>query len=90
MSDRTIAGLKCMQAAPLPVKIRMSQSRIIDWFDVFGEDGVFVAFSGGKDSTVLLDMVRELYPNAKAMFVDIPTQYPELRQFVKKFRMLTS
>jgi tRNA(Ile)-lysidine synthase TilS/MesJ len=85
MSDRTIAGLKCMQAASLFVKKRMSQTRIRDWFDAFGEDGVVVAFSGGKDSTVLLDMVRELYPNARAMFVDVPTQYPELRQFVKKF-----
>ena len=85
MSYRTIEGLRSMQAAPLFVKKRMSQTRIRDWFDAFGEDGVVVAFSGGKDSTVLLDMVRELYPNARAMFVDVPTQYPELRQFVKKF-----
>ena len=85
MSERTIAGLKCMQAAPLSVKVRMSESRIRDWFNEFGEDGVYVSFSGGKDSTVLLDIVRSLYPNTKAMFVDVPTQYPELRQFVKRF-----
>lgn len=85
MSERTIAGLKCMQAAPLSVKVRMTESRIRDWVNEFGEDGVFVSFSGGKDSTVLLDIARKMYPNIKAMFVDVPTQYPELRQFVKKF-----
>ena len=46
---------------------------------------MYVSFSGGKDSTVLLDIVRQDYPNVKAMFVDVPTQYPELKQFVQTF-----
>lgn len=48
---------------------------------------MYVSFSGGKDSTVLLDLVRNEfgYKNVPAMFVDVPTQYPELRQFVKTF-----
>ena len=46
---------------------------------------MYISFSGGKDSTVLLDIVRQDYSDAKAMFVDVPTQYPELRDFVKTF-----
>lgn len=74
-----------MQALPLSAKIRMTKYRIRQWIEEYGEDGVYVSFSGGKDSTVLLDIVRQDYPNIPAMFVDVPTQYPELRDFVKTF-----
>ena len=65
----------------------MTRQRIRDWIDYFGEDGVYISFSGGKDSTVLLDIVRNVcgYKDCKAMFVDVPTQYPELRDFAKRF-----
>lgn len=33
-----------------------------------GVDKVYVAFSGGKDSTVLLDLCRKVYPNIQAVF----------------------
>jgi 3'-phosphoadenosine 5'-phosphosulfate sulfotransferase (PAPS reductase)/FAD synthetase len=63
----------------------MTKYRIRQWIEEYGEDGVYVSFSGGKDSTVLLHLVREDYPNVPAMFVDVPTQYTELRDFVKTF-----
>jgi len=81
----TIDELQMRQALPLNLKIRMTEDRIREWVNHYGIDGIYVSFSGGKDSTVLLDIVRKNYPNAKAMFVDVPTQYPELRQFVKTF-----
>lgn len=70
---------------PMHIKVRLTENRIREWVNEYGEDGVYVAFSGGKDSTVLLDIARRLYPNLKAMFVDVPTQFPELRQFVQTF-----
>ena len=82
---RTIQDLQQMQACPLDVKILLTKSRIRQWINEYGEDGVYISFSGGKDSTVLLDLVRQDYPNVKAMFVDVPTQYPELKEFVKTF-----
>lgn len=85
MSERTLQDLRYRQALPLEIKVRMTESRIRDWVNVYGTDGVYVSFSGGKDSTVLLHIVRNIYPNVKAMFVDIPTQYPELKQFVQTF-----
>ena len=47
--------------------------------------GCTFSFSGGKDSTVLLHIARELYPNMKAVFVDTGLEYPEIRSFVKTF-----
>ena len=48
---------------------------------------MYVSFSGGKDSTVLLDIVRNKcgYKDVRACFVDVPTQYPELRKFAMSF-----
>lgn len=86
MGKHTIDELHQWQALPLSVKIRMTKERIRNWINEFGEDGVYVSFSGGKDSTVLLDLVRQDYPEVKAMFVDVPTQYPELKQFVMTFK----
>ena len=78
-NKHTIGVLYQMQALPLSAKIRMTERRIQGWIDEFGTDGVYISFSGGKDSTVLMDIVRNRmgYKNIPAMFVDVPTQYPE-------------
>lgn len=83
----TLEELQEKQALPLDVKILLTRERVRKWINTFGQDGVYISFSGGKDSTVLLDLVRNEfgYKNVPAMFVDVPTQYPELRQFVKTF-----
>jgi 3'-phosphoadenosine 5'-phosphosulfate sulfotransferase (PAPS reductase)/FAD synthetase len=88
MANRhTITDLYQMQALPLSAKVRMTERRIDDWVSEFGEDGVYLSFSGGKDSTVLVDIVRNVcgYRNISLVFVDVPTQYPELKQFAQTF-----
>lgn len=81
----TISELWQKQSLPLSIKILMTQRRIREWVTEFGEDGVYVSFSGGKDSTVLLHIVRQMYPNITAVFVDTGLEYPEIREFVKTF-----
>ena len=81
----TISDLYQMQAMPMRIKVRMTESRIRAWVNEYGEDGVYVSFSGGKDSTVLLDIVRQNYPSIPAVFVDTGLEYPEIRDFVKTF-----
>ena len=89
MAVHTINDLRQMQAMPLPVKVALTQTRIRAWVNEFGTNGVYVSFSGGKDSTVLLHLVRELYPDVPAVFVDTGLEYPEIREFVKTFDNVT-
>ena len=81
--------LKMRQGMTLKDKIRFSEKRIHQWVDHFGEDKCYISFSGGKDSTVLLHLVRNLYPNIEAVFCDTGLEYPEVRKFVKKFDNVT-
>lgn len=71
-----------MQAWPLERKIQVTQTRILEWHRYFGGN-VAISFSGGKDSTVLLDLARRAIPDMQAVFVDTGLEYPEIRQFVK-------
>lgn len=85
----TIDELRMLQALPLDVKIGKTKQRIREWVNYYGEDGVCVSFSGGKDSTVLLHLVRQLYPNVEAVFVNTGLEYPEIQSFVKTFDNVT-
>lgn len=78
----TSEDLKIMQSWSLQRKIQVTQTRIIEWYQHW-EGKVYVSFSGGKDSTVLLDLARRIYPDIKGVFVDTGLEYPEIRSFVK-------
>ena len=74
--------LQMLKALPLEIKIVKSKLRIQEWVDYYGENGVYISFSGGKDRTVLLHLVRSLYPNIKAVFCDTGLEYPSIKEFV--------
>lgn len=78
----TRQDLSIMQAWPLERKIRVTQAKILEWYHHYGGK-IAVSFSGGKDSTVLLDLVRRAFPDVPAVFVDTGLEYPEIREFVK-------
>lgn len=86
---RTKDDLRQMQSLPLNAKILMTKQRIREWVREYGIDGVYISFSGGKDSTVLLHIVREMYPDIEAVFVDTGLEYPEIRRFTKTFDNVT-
>lgn len=73
-----------LQNLDLKTKIRKTKVRIREWYEFWGGN-VYVSFSGGKDSTVLLDIVRSMYPEVKAVFSDTGLEFPEIRNFVKQF-----
>jgi len=74
--------LKTRQKYALDAKIELSKIRIQEWYEYW--DGmVYVAFSGGKDSTVLLHLVRSIYPEVPAVFCDTGLEYPEIKDFVR-------
>ena len=70
------------QSLSLKEKILISKDLIRCWYEAW-EGGVYVAFSGGKDSTVLLHLVRSIYPEVPAVFVNTGLEYPEILNFVK-------
>ena len=74
-----------LQGYPLSIKVSLTKQRIREWVHRYGEDGVYISFSGGKDSTVLLHIVREMYPDIPAVFVDTGLEFPEIRSFVRNF-----
>ena len=83
MSDiYTPERLKELQSMPLEEKIEMTKDRIEDWYMQF-YGNVYVYLSGGKDSTVLLHIVRSIFPEVPAVFCDTGLEYPEIRQFVR-------
>jgi 3'-phosphoadenosine 5'-phosphosulfate sulfotransferase (PAPS reductase)/FAD synthetase len=76
------------QSLPLEAKVQMSLKRIREWYEYWDGD-VYVSFSGGKDSTVLLHMVGSIYPEVPAMFLDTGLEYPEIREFVRSIEGVT-
>ncbi len=77
-----------MASLPLSAKVRMTEYRIRQWYDNYDGD-VYVSFSGGKDSTVLLDIARNLFSDIEAVFVDTGLEYPEVRAFARSFENVT-
>lgn len=61
----------------------MTQHRIREWYQHFDGD-VYVAFSGGKDSTVLAHLVHDLYPDVPLIFDNTGLEYPEIQSFARK------
>ena len=75
--------LKELQALPLERKIQISQTRIIEWYQHW-KGNVVISYSGGKDSTVLLHMVHQLYPDVPAVFCNTGLEYPEIQKFARE------
>lgn len=86
--------LRQMQAMPLRLKIQMTAQRIESWYGYWdsynirweddGPPGVYLSFSGGKDSTVLRHILKNhciaVY-DCPVVFVDTGLEYPEVRNF---------
>jgi phosphoadenosine phosphosulfate reductase len=73
---------------PLNEKIAKSKDVIIEAVKKFGEDKIAVAFTGGKDSTVLLHMIRDTFGGTipiRVMFVDTGKHFSEVYKFKDDF-----
>lgn len=79
MDKHTKDGLRQFQSLPLHLKVQMTKKRIKAWYEHF-DCMVYVAFSGGKDSTVLKHIVDSMYDDVPSVFVNTGLEYPEVRQ----------
>ena len=72
---------------PLDEKLFLTQTRIQEFIEWCGENGrtPTINFSGGIDSTVLLALVRDMYPRTPALFSNTGLEFPELVAFARSF-----
>ena len=71
------------QRLPLQVKIQLTKRRIQEFYNTF--DGkIYVAYSGGKDSEVLLHLAKQVNNKIKAVFVDTGTEIHTRKHAMKK------
>lgn len=85
----TAQKLAELQGLPLDRKIQLTQTRLIEWYNAW--DGkCYVSFSGGKDSTVLADIVAQVCKingfELVLWFSDTGLEFPEVKQHVKDFK----
>ncbi|MGL6225874.1 MAG: phosphoadenosine phosphosulfate reductase family protein [Thermoguttaceae bacterium] len=85
----TYEDLRYLQSLPLHEKVQKTQMKILQWC-LHWDWNVYLSFSGGKDSTVLYDLVRRVEETFNkeipAVFCDTGLEYPEIRQFVKSYK----
>lgn len=74
---------RMLNAMPLDLKVEKTKARIFEFGRRVGKDNIYVSFSGGKDSTVLLDLVRQIYPDTPAVYCDTGIEFPEIKAFAK-------
>lgn len=67
-----------------PTKLRLSKTRIQEWYDNW--DGqVYLSYSGGLDSSVLLHMIRQtIGDDVPAVFSNTGLEFPEIVKFARK------
>lgn len=80
----TLEELRDLQSLPLEFKVAMTSDRIREFYERM-QGKVYVAFSGGKDSTALLHLARSLYPDIKAVYANTGMDFPSVVKFVHTF-----
>jgi len=68
---------------PLEKKIDVAKNNIAEWYEYF-EGKVYVAFSGGKDSQVLLHLVRNMFPDVPAVYFQTGLEWPDTHKIVNR------
>lgn len=71
------------QGLPLQIKIQLTKRRIREFYNAF-RGQVYIAYSGGKDSEVLMHLVHSCYKNIKVVFVDTGMELETREHAIKK------
>lgn len=77
--------LRTRQAWTLEQKIDHSLG-VIEQFNSHFDGQVFVSFSGGKDSCVMLSLVELLLPNVPCMFIMTGCESPSVCRFIRQMK----
>ncbi len=69
---------------PLPDKLNEAREIIKKHFEEFTPEQLAVCWSGGKDSTLTLYLVREIDPNIAVIFNNTGVEYPQNLSYINK------
>lgn len=71
---------------PWEIKLKLTKTRIQEWRDNWG-GMVYLSYSGGLDSTVLLHLIRDvLGDGVPAVFSNTGLEFPEIVKFARQAR----
>lgn len=80
-----LSKLKELQSMTLDEKIDCTKEQIRIWKEVWGTDKVYISYSGGKDSTVMLDICDRYFPNEiPVVYVDTGLELPSVKELALK------
>lgn len=79
----TVKELREKQKWTLEQKIDHSLGTIEKFYNEC-KGNVYISFSGGKDSTIVLWLAKKLYPNIKAVFCNTGNEFPDIVRFVRE------
>ncbi len=69
---------------PYDVKLKLTETRIREWYENWNGQ-VYVSYSGGLDSTVLLHLIRKVIgDDVPAVFSNTGLEFPEIVRFARK------
>nr|DAU10602.1 MAG TPA: phosphoadenosine-phosphosulfate reductase [Caudoviricetes sp.] len=80
MNNHSLWELQQKKSLPLDAKILMTKRRLKQWHIKYNGN-VYLAFSGGKDSTVLKDILQDIFPDVPTVFCNTGLEYPEVKKF---------
>lgn len=80
--SKDIDFLRKKQELPLKNKIALTKIKVKHFYNSFSGK-VYLSWSGGKDSTVLKDIIEEMGLDIPKVFSNTGLEYPELVDFVK-------
>ena len=78
--------LKEYQSMSLEDKIKLSKEIITDFYEsIDDKNSIYISSSFGKDSVVLIDLVRSLYPEITIGYVDTGVEQPSAVELSKNY-----
>lgn len=76
----TLTSLRLMN---LESKIIQTKHLIREAINSFGLECCYISYSGGKDSTVLSHIAKQMYPNILHIYANTTNEYPETIEHIK-------
>ena len=76
-------ALEKRRAMSLDEKIALSKERVAEFGEAFGWN-VASSYSGGLDSTVMIDIIEQVFPGLPRVYCNTGLEYPEINQQVAR------